>query len=109
MNSRAISALPLPVIRQLKRLGQNIAYARKRRRISTQLMADRAMISRATLRKVEIGDATVSVGIYATVLFVLGLEENISLLAHSSKDPIGQELEEERLPKRIRKTRPNKE
>ena len=105
MQSRAISSLPLPVKRQLKQLGRNLANARKRRRISTLLMASRAMINRITLRKVESGDPTVSLGIYATVLFVLGLEGNIVHLADPALDPLGLELEEERLPQRIRKRR----
>jgi DNA-binding XRE family transcriptional regulator len=36
-------------------------------------MAQRAMISRTTLVKVENGDQAVSIGIYATILFVLGM------------------------------------
>lgn len=37
-----------------------------------QLMAERVMTSRQTIARVERGDPTVSVGILATVLFVLG-------------------------------------
>jgi hypothetical protein len=69
-------------------------------------MAERALISRTTLHKVEKGDPGVSLGIYATVLFVLGLEERIADLADPRHDAVGLDLEAEALPKRIRSRRP---
>jgi len=65
--------LPVPVNRALHKLGSDIRDARLRRRIPTALMAERAGISRMTLNKVEKGDPGVSMGTYATVLFVLGM------------------------------------
>ena len=65
-------------------------------------MAERASISRTTLAKVEKGDPGVPLGIYATVLFVLGLTNRISELADVRHDDTGLELEEEHLPQRIR-------
>jgi hypothetical protein len=65
-------------------------------------MAARAFITRATLLKVERGDPGVSLGIYATVLFVLGLTQRVADLADARADETGLQLEEERLPKRIR-------
>ena len=99
---RTIAPLPLPVKRALKKLGQDIGDARKRRRIPTAMMAERACISRMTLAKVEKGDPAVSFGIYASVLFVLGLTSRVADLADSSNDLLGRSLEEEHLPKRIR-------
>jgi hypothetical protein len=64
-------------------------------------MAQRAMISRTTLVKVEKGEQGVSMGIYATVLFVLGMTEGIADLAEPSHDRTGLYLESEKLPKRI--------
>lgn len=101
MRSKAFPSLPIPVKRALKKLGQDIADARRRRRIPTTLMAKRAMISRATLTRVEKGSPHVSLGIYATVLFVLGLEKRLADLADVRADDIGLELEEDRLPQRI--------
>ncbi|HTA73481.1 MAG TPA: hypothetical protein VK733_04365 [Gemmatimonadaceae bacterium] len=63
------------------------------------------MISLPTLRKVERGDPSVSLGIYATVLFVLGLAEKLATLAAVEGDTVGLALQEERLPKRVRGTR----
>jgi hypothetical protein len=108
MRSRAIQALPLPVRRQLRALGAHISVARKRRRISTALMAERMLTTRTTLAKVEAGDPSVSMGLYATALFVLGLHENLALLADPGRDRVGMDLEEERLPKRIRRPRAKK-
>ncbi len=100
--SRTSSTLPLPVGRLLRKLGQDIRDARRRRRIPVAVMAERASISRATLSKVEKGAPGVSAGTYAAVLFVLGLAERIGNLADAASDTLGLDLEEERLPQRIR-------
>ncbi|MEA1927949.1 MAG: hypothetical protein U9N73_07055 [Candidatus Auribacterota bacterium] len=94
--------LPIPVQRALRKLGSDIRDARRRRRIPTTIMADRASISRTTLRKVEKGEPGVSLGIYATILFVLGLIERLADLSDVRHDELGLALEEERLPERIR-------
>jgi transcriptional regulator with XRE-family HTH domain len=99
---RSVPPLPLPVKRALAKLGQDIRRARLRRRIATTTMAERVFTTRMTLRKVEKGDPGVSLGIYAIVLFVLGLTPRIADLADSRTDEIGLQLEEERLPQRIR-------
>jgi transcriptional regulator with XRE-family HTH domain len=99
------AALPIPVTRALRRLGQDLRDARRRRRIPVAVMAERASISRTTLGKVEKGDPGVSLGTYGTVLFVLGLSERLGELADPGKDALGLALEEERLPQRIRRPR----
>jgi transcriptional regulator with XRE-family HTH domain len=98
------SELPFPVRRVLTKLGQDIRDARLRRRISTAVMAERASMTRTTLSKIEKGAPGVSIGGYAAVLFVLGLSEKLGALADAQTDSLGAELEEERLPKRIRKS-----
>jgi len=55
-----------------------------------------------TLNKVEKGDPGVAIGIYATVLFVMGMVERLAELADPKNDPVGLQLEEENLPQRIR-------
>jgi transcriptional regulator with XRE-family HTH domain len=99
---RSTPPLPLPVKRALMKLGEDIRSARLRRRITTTTMAERAFITRPTLRKVEHGDPGVGLGIYATVMFVLGLTPRVADLADSRSDDVGLQLEEERLPKRVR-------
>ena len=103
--SRSKTALPQPVKRALRKLGTDISVARRRRTISTLLMAERAFITRNTLAKVEKGDPGVSLGIYASVLFVLGMTDRLAELVDPARDPLGQDLEENRLPKRVRMPR----
>lgn len=96
------SSIPIPVKRALRKLGQDIRDARLRRRIPTEIMAQRASISRTTLYKVERGDENVSMATYATILFILGLIDRLSNLADITQDSVGRQLDEERLPQRIR-------
>jgi hypothetical protein len=102
MRKKSLRALPIPVRYALRKLGRDIRDARLRRRVSTVIMANRALIDRKTLRKVENGDPGVSAGTYATVLFVLGMTARVAELADARFDRVGLALEEERLPKRIR-------
>ena len=102
MVGKSQATLPIPVRRALRKLGTDIRDARRRRRIPTAVMAERALISRMTLNKVEKGDPGVSLGIYATVLFVLGMTDRLAELADARHDAVGLSLEEERLPQRIR-------
>jgi hypothetical protein len=99
---RTTPPLPLPVKRALAKLGDDIRKARLRRRITTMMMAERAFITRTTLRKVEQGNPGVSLGIYAVVMFILGLAPRLAEVADTRVDEIGLQLEEERLPQRVR-------
>jgi transcriptional regulator with XRE-family HTH domain len=72
-----VSALPLPAKRALRKLGQDIRDARKRRRLPMELLAERARISRSTLTKVEKGDESVALGIYAAVLLASSMASAI--------------------------------
>src|ERR1035437_6792615 len=106
--SRTTSAIPVPVARALRKLGHDIRDARRRRRIPVAILAERASISRMTLNKVEKGDPGVSLGTYATVLFVLGMVDRLADAADPRHDKVGLELEEEHLPERIRLSRRQK-
>jgi hypothetical protein len=100
--SRASVALPIPVRHALRKLGRDIRDARRRRRIPVAIVAQRASISRTTLLKLEKGDPGVAMGIYATVLFVMGMAERLANIADPKDDAVGLQLEEEHLPQRIR-------
>jgi hypothetical protein len=99
-----LSSLPLPVTRALRKLGHDIKDARRRRRLPMAIVAQRASISKPTLIKIERGDPGVSIGSYATVLFVMGMAEKLAELVDPKNDPVGLQLEEENLPQRIRTT-----
>lgn len=96
------TTIPIPARRALRKLGMDLRDARRRRRISTAVMAERASISRMTLNKVEKGNPNVALGIYAKVLFVLGMTDRLAELADVRHDRVGLSLEDEILPKRIR-------
>ena len=101
MKTQANSTLPRAARRALAKLGEDITVARKKRRISTVSMAERAFISRGTLYKLERGDPSVSMGIYATVLSILGLIEGLGDVADRRTDTLGLDIEEDRLPKKV--------
>lgn len=99
------TAMPIPVRRALRKFGQDISDARRRRRMPVDLVAERASISRVTLGKIERGDPGVSLGNYAMTLFVLGLADRLGMLADVREDATGLALDEERLPERVRLSR----
>ena len=76
----------------LRGLGEQIQLARLRRRLSMEQMAERAGLSRKTVYNIEQGAPTVAIGSYLQILFVLGLEKDISMLA--SEDPLGRKLQD---------------
>ncbi|OIQ87919.1 anaerobic benzoate catabolism transcriptional regulator [mine drainage metagenome] len=84
----------------IRKIGDGLRKARLRRRLPMEVVAARAFISRGTLARVERGDPAVSFGIYASVMQALGLSAPLSALV--ADDPVGADLENEQLPKRIR-------
>jgi hypothetical protein len=97
------SSLPIPAGHALRKLGRDIAVARRKRRISTADMAARLFVSRDTLWRLERGDPSVSAGTLATAVFVLGLHDRLANLAAPSMDELALSLDEQRLPKHIRR------
>jgi len=79
----------------LSLLGENIKLACKRRGYSQSLIAERTGLSRLTVRKIEQGNPTVSIGHYVLVLSVLGLAENLGHVA--SDDELGRKLQDIKL------------
>ena len=102
------TALPIPVRRALRKLGSDIKDGRKRRRITMELMAERANITRSTLSKIEEGAPSVSMGRYASVLFSLGMIDQLKGMVDANNDLVGRRLEEEHLPKRVRPPKNNR-
>jgi transcriptional regulator with XRE-family HTH domain len=102
MRTKSSIALPLPARKALSKLGADIRDARRRRRIPSALLAERAQISRNTLVRLEKGNPTVAIGIYAAVLFSLGLIDRLAELVAARNDEVGLALEEQHLPQRIR-------
>jgi hypothetical protein len=65
------------------------------------VVAERAFTSRSTLQRVEAGDTSVSMGIYAGVMQALGLLEGLTNVADISNDSVGQALASSDLPKHV--------
>jgi len=88
----------------LAQFGENIKLARRRRRISTGQLAERAGLSRATLWQIEKGAPSVAMGAYFMVLHALGLEQDFLKLG--GDDMLGRKLQDaglltrQRAPKR---------
>jgi len=87
--------MPRVLAQHLALMGEQIMLARKRRHLSMQDVADRATVTRLTVSKVEKGDPSVSMGIYARVLYAMNLEGDLCLLA--ANDPLGRELQDAEL------------
>lgn len=102
MRSTVADTLPPRVRRSLAKLGADIAVARKKRRMTTMMMAERLGIAKSTYLKVEKGDPSVAMGTYAMALFVLGLADVFGEILDVSRDDQGLLLDTERLPKRVR-------
>ena len=77
----------------LKTMGEQIKLARLRRDLSAELVAERAGISRASLWKVESGNPSVAIGIYAAVLHALGnMDKDLALVAKD--DAMGRQMQD---------------
>lgn len=76
----------------LMQMGENIKLARKRRKLTTEQVAERADIVRKTLYQIEKGNPSVAIGAYFNVLRVLGLQEDFLKLA--ADDEFGRKLQD---------------
>ena len=86
----------------LKTMGENIKLARLRRKLTAELVAERAGISRATLWKIEAGSPSVAIGMYAAALHALnGMDED--LLKIASDDELGRQIQDAELISRNRR------
>ncbi len=103
MKSFGKSAVPRQMLAELKKVGEDIRYARIRRKFTMGDLSKRSGISRSTLDKVEKGSPSVAIGIYARVLFLLGITGTVRQLADLSSDPISRDIEIEKLPQRVKK------
>ena len=96
------AAIIMPKTREiLEQMGEQMKLARLRRKLSSQLVAERAGISRQTLNAIEKGSSTVSIGSYAAVLHALNnLDTDLLLIAKD--DEFGRKLQDLDLPTRKR-------
>lgn len=81
--------------KMMEQVGENIKLARKRRKLTTIEVAERAGIDRSTLYQIEKGNSSVSMGAYFNVLRVLGLQDDFLKLA--ANDEFGRKLQDLKL------------
>lgn len=76
----------------LEKMGENLKMARKRRKLTTTQVAERADISRSTLYQIESGNPSVALGAYFNVMRVFGLQDDFLKLAVD--DELGRRLQD---------------
>lgn len=103
MRSNVYDQLPSRVKRGLQKFGADLGVARRKRRLTAAMMAERIGVAKSTYARMEKGDAAVGMGAYAMALFVLGFGDALGDLLDDRRDEHGLLLERERLPKRIRR------
>ena len=101
---RIKESLPPEAATIISQLGDRVRIARKRRAITMEDMASRMFVTRKTLGRLENGDSGVSLAVFASALWVLGLEKDLYKIAAPEQDKIGLYREQQRLPERIRRT-----
>lgn len=90
--SKAILQMPAATSNALQKLGADLTVARLRRRESLKTWAKRLGITIPTLLRLEAGDPSVSVGIVATALWLIGRDGELTRLAAPEHDKGALEL-----------------
>ena len=99
------SPIPFAVAASLEKFAGDIRIARLKRGLTAEQMAQTLGVHRSTYGRLEAGDATVSIGLYAKTLHVMGLGTPLNDLADPRRDEEGLLLDLGRLPKRARAQR----
>ena len=100
--SGAQVAMPQPVARALRRLGQDISSARRMRRLSQEDLAQRIGTSLSTVRRMEDGYPGTALHTFLRALHVLGRLDDLAQAMTLENDALGMELVREQLPQRVR-------
>lgn len=95
-------AAPAAVVEAVRTLGESISIARRRRRLRQTDLAARAGVAPKTLRRVEAGELGTGIGVYAAVLWALGMHGGLAAVASPETDIEGRTLEAARLGERVR-------
>lgn len=89
------------VQKKLEDLGHRIKLARLRRKLTIEMVAERAKNSRFSVREVEKGSPSVAIGIYVNVLMAIGMVKELDNFL--ADDPLGRMLQDDELLKYQRK------
>lgn len=95
--------LPLPVERTLRRLGQSVSLARRRRHMSQEDLAGRIGASVNTVRRMEDGYPGTALQHFVRAFHVFGEIDKLDHLLDTPQDSVGLVLMDDKLPQRIRR------
>jgi transcriptional regulator with XRE-family HTH domain len=93
------------IVRAIAKLGEDISYARRVRRIGAEDFAQRIGISRATLHRLESGDPGVALSTLAMALHAIGKLDALSEIADPANDHVAMMQMKDDAPKRIGRPR----
>lgn len=96
------TALPDKVQVAIQKLGMDIKLARQRRIMTQEVLAKNMFVTAKTVRRVEAGDPGVSLGVYASALFVLGFADRLAQIAAPEADQFANWQQRHNMPKRVR-------
>lgn len=91
--SSALTQMPPSTLAALAQLGADLAVARLRRKESLKTWAKRMRVSVPTLLRLEAGEPSVSLGVLATALWLIGRDGALATLATPKEDRGALELD----------------
>jgi hypothetical protein len=101
-SASAAKTIPDAAQQALQMFGENLRIARERRGEPLRAWAQRLDVSVPTLQRMESGDPTVGIGVYATAVWLCGLHRDLGALAGPATDHGAQEIEVARASRRRR-------
>ncbi len=99
-------SIPLPATTALRKLGHDLALARRKREHFHGGHSGQALCRRDTLWRLERGDPSVALGTLATAAFIFKLHDRVASLFAPATDELALALDERRIPQRIRRVKP---
>lgn len=104
---RASERLDIHSSRALKTLGENLRVARQRRKRRIVDWAQALSVGQNTVKRMESGDPSVSIGTYIAALSLIGRDrvQQLATIANPEHDVEGKILEGLNQPRRIRRAK----
>jgi hypothetical protein len=102
-SSTAAKTVPANALQALRALGENLRIARERRGEGLRAWAARMDASVPTVRRMESGDPTVGIGVFATAIWLCGQQETLAGLVSPASDTAAHDIEIARAASRRRK------
>jgi transcriptional regulator with XRE-family HTH domain len=103
---KQVMRVPRPVSSRVQAgavsIGEQLVVWRKLHGLTAAQVAERAGISRGTLRRVEVGDAGVSLQAFLSVARALGVLESVVTALDPYETDLGRARADEILPRRVR-------